>query len=42
MIYRFDTFELDTGLFELRGESVPVPLEPQVFALMSMLVENSE
>ena len=41
MIYRFDTFELDTDRFELRDDGVTVPLEPQVFALISLLIENS-
>lgn len=41
MIYRFDTFELDTDRFELRENDVPVAIEPQVFALLSLLVSNS-
>jgi len=42
MIYRFGPFELDTDRFELRAEGVARPLEPQVFALLSLLVENRE
>lgn len=42
MIYRFKSFELDTERFELRDDRMPVPLEPQVFALLSLLVANSE
>lgn len=42
MIYRFGAFELDTAKVELReGERVR-PIEPQVFALLALLVENSE
>lgn len=33
MIYRFDSFELDTDLFELRENGASVTLEPQVFCL---------
>ncbi len=40
MIYRFGNFELDTDRFELRENGEPVTLEPQVFALISLLVEN--
>ncbi|MFQ5982240.1 MAG: winged helix-turn-helix domain-containing protein, partial [Woeseiaceae bacterium] len=42
MIYRFKTFELDTDRFELRESRVPVPIEPQVFALLALLVSNSD
>jgi TolB-like protein/Tfp pilus assembly protein PilF len=42
MIYRFDSFELDTDLFELRENGASVTLEPQVFALISYLVSNRE
>lgn len=42
MIYRFKTFELDTDRFELRDNRSPVPIEPQVFALLSLLVSNSD
>ncbi|HEX6260720.1 MAG TPA: winged helix-turn-helix domain-containing protein, partial [Woeseiaceae bacterium] len=42
MIYRFDSFELDTDRYELRAAGRSVPLEPQVFALISYLVSNPE
>jgi TolB-like protein len=42
MLYQFGSFELDTAKIELRvGEEVR-PLEPQVFALLALLVENRE
>jgi DNA-binding winged helix-turn-helix (wHTH) protein/predicted ATPase len=40
MIYSFDGFELDRGHYELRHEGRPVALEPQVFELISYLVEH--
>ena len=40
MIYRFADFELDTALYELRESGVRVPVEPQVFALLRLLVGN--
>src|SRR5262245_391498 len=42
MIYRFGPFELDLGTVELRARGEVVALEPQVFALLALLVENSE
>ncbi len=42
MVYRFDIFELDTDRYELRENGVPVALEPQVFALLNLLIENRE
>ena len=42
MIYRFGSFELDTDRFELRKDGAPVAVEPQVFALLALLVSNSE
>jgi DNA-binding winged helix-turn-helix (wHTH) protein len=42
MIYRFDAFELDMDRFELRQENAAVPVEPQVFALLALLVVNNE
>ncbi len=42
MLYRFDTFELDTARAELRANGAPRPVEPQVFALLTLLVENRE
>ena len=40
MIYRFEGFELDTDRYELRHGGQPKAVEPQVFALLTMLVEN--
>jgi TolB-like protein len=42
MIYRFGAFELDTARVELRTNGVLCPLEPQVFSLLALLVENRE
>jgi len=42
MLYRFDNFELDTAKAELRAGGAPHPVEPQVFALLALLVENRE
>ncbi len=40
MLYRFGHFELDTTKVELRSGGAPVAAEPQVFALLALLVEN--
>lgn len=42
MIYRFGAFELDTASVELRAYGELHSLEPQVFALLTLLVENRE
>ena len=42
MIYRFDPFELDTAKIELREGGTPVAVEPQVFALLHLLIENRD
>lgn len=42
MIYRFGAFELDLARAELRAGGEPCPVEPQVFALLALLVENRE
>ena len=42
VIYRFDNFELDMARFELREDGAVRPLEPQVFALLSFLVERRD
>ena len=42
MIYRFGPFELDLARHELREDGVARPVEPQVFALIALLVENRE
>src|SRR5262245_42412969 len=40
MLYRFDDLELDTTQAELRAGGKGVPVEPQVFALLTLLVEK--
>ncbi len=40
MTYLFAAFELDTDRHELRNAGVRVPVEPQVFALLRLLVEH--
>jgi TolB-like protein len=40
MIHRFESFELDTDRYELRHQKQPRAIEPQVFALLQILVEN--
>lgn len=42
MIYTFGQFELDLATVELRADGEVVSLEPQVFALLALLVENGE
>lgn len=42
MIYSFDAFELDLARVELRENGQPCNVEPQVFALLALLVENRE
>ncbi len=42
MIYRFDDFELDTGLFELRKSGIPCAMEPQVFEVLAFLVQHHD
>ena len=42
MIYAFGPFELDLATVELRADGKAVSIEPQVFALLALLVENSE
>jgi TolB-like protein len=42
MIYSFADFELDLATVELRVGGAAVSLEPQVFALLALLVENRE
>jgi pimeloyl-ACP methyl ester carboxylesterase/DNA-binding winged helix-turn-helix (wHTH) protein len=42
MIYRFSEYELDTGLYELREAGEPQRLEPQVFDVLTYLVENRD
>ncbi len=42
MIYEFEGFELDMQAVELRADGSPVALQPQVFDLLFLLVENHE
>ena len=42
MIYRFEDFELEPAKAELRRDGRPVAIEPQVFALLLLLIENRE
>jgi len=42
MQYVFSNFELDPGRFELRDKGQVVPLEPQVFLLLKLLIENPD
>lgn len=42
MIYRFGAFALDLDRLELRASGSACPLEPQVFALLALLVENRD
>lgn len=42
IIYRFETFELDPGRFELRQGGQVIPVEPQVLSLLVLLVANAE
>src|SRR5215471_8531459 len=42
MIYKFAHFELDLAVAELRAAGQVVSLEPQVFALLALLVGNGE
>jgi TolB-like protein len=42
MIYKFENFELDIDRYELRENGVPVAIQPQVFALLALLVANSD
>jgi len=40
--YRFGRFELDLARAELRADGTAQPLEPQVFALLTLLVEHGD
>jgi TolB-like protein/Tfp pilus assembly protein PilF len=39
-VIRFDDFELDTSMFELRKSGTRIPVEPQVFDLLVFLARN--
>jgi TolB-like protein len=40
MIYAFEEYRLDIAARELRRGAVTIPVEPQVFALLKLLIEN--
>ena len=42
MIYSFDAYTLDTGTRELRRGAALVPIEPQVFDLLVLLIDNRD
>lgn len=42
LIYSFGEWQLDTQLYELRSDNGPIPLEPQVFNVLSYLVEHHD
>jgi len=42
MMYRFGAFELDLAAVELRCAGEALSLEPQVFGLLALLVENRD
>ena len=39
-VFRFDDFVLDTGAFELRCGLIVVPVEPLVFDLITLVLEQ--
>lgn len=41
-LYRFGAFTLDTQTYELRRNGAAVPVEPQVFSLLTHLIENRD
>lgn len=42
VVWRFDDFELDTAVYELRGSGTVIRVEPQVFDVMTQLVGNHD
>ena len=42
MIYRFGTCEVDTDAFELRRDGATVPVEPQVFDVIALLIDHRD
>lgn len=40
--YRFGEYEVDPACFELRKGDIPVPIEPQVFSTLLLLVSNND
>jgi adenylate cyclase len=42
VIYRFDTYSLDTETLQLKSDGATITAEPQVFHLLQYLIENRE
>ena len=42
MIQRFNNFELDTRLFELRYQDVRVSIEPQTYNVLAYLLSHGD
>lgn len=42
MIYKFDQFELDLDKAELRSRGITINIEPQVYALLALLIQNRD
>jgi len=42
MVYRFESYEVDTSTFKLMAKGVSIAVEPQVFDLIVFLIENRE
>lgn len=42
MMYAFEDYRLDLDAWELRRGDAAIPVEPQVFALLRLLIENRE
>lgn len=42
MIYRFDEFSINTGLYELSRQDQPLPLEPLAFDLLVYLIQHRD
>ena len=42
MIFRFGTHELDVNRFELRKNGHAIAVEPQVFSIIQLLIENRD
>ena len=42
MIYRFGEYTLDPLTYDLRRDGEPVPVEPQVFGVINLLIENRD
>jgi hypothetical protein len=42
VLFRFEEAELDTAAYELRVDGARVPVEPQVFEVLTYLVEHRD